>query len=99
MKTPWMGKTGLAKSATMFAALVLISLGLCGFNFVAVIGFLPTGGGASPHSWRDVLGSVLTVTGVLELIGMAIGFAGLICVGVAALFNSIRRDRKNTGED
>jgi hypothetical protein len=99
MKMPWMEKTGLAKGATIFATLLLVSLGLCGFNFVAVIGFVPMGGGASPQSWRQTLGVMLTITGMIEFVGMAIGIAGLLSVGIAALFNAVRRHRNDTWED
>jgi hypothetical protein len=99
MKMPWTDKTGLLKAAVMFAMLLLVSLGLCGVNFVAVIRFVPMSGGASPHSWRDTLSSVLGVTGVLELVGMAIGAVGLISVGIAAAAKTARRDDKDARQD
>jgi hypothetical protein len=96
MKMPWAGKSGLAQAAAIFATLTLVSLGLCGANFVAVIGFVPMGGGAAPQGWRNALGGVLTVTGVIELIGMAVGIVGLVGVGIAALVKALLRDRKGT---
>jgi hypothetical protein len=66
-----MGKRyeGLAKLATVFAAIFGISLGLCGATYLAA----------------DHVGVVAIPFGILELLGMAIGLVGLIVVVMSAL--------------
>jgi hypothetical protein len=90
MKRRWEGKTGLPKLTAIFATVLMISLGLCGANFVAVILFVPIGGGTPPPpTWRDWPQYVLTFTGYAELLGMAVGLLGLLFVGLAAIWQAI----------
>jgi hypothetical protein len=72
----------LAKATAFFATLLLVSIGLCGVNFVSVIAFVPLSGPDAPHGWRAGLSNVLSVTGVVEVIGIAVGLAGLIGVAI-----------------
>jgi hypothetical protein len=46
MKMPWQGQSGLEKFITICAVALLISLGLCGVNFIAFIRFVPVAGHA-----------------------------------------------------
>lgn len=70
-----------ATLATISATLLLISLGLCGANFFLVLRFVPLSGPGpqpghpGPPQWP---GTVLSITGALELFGIALGVAGLV---------------------
>jgi hypothetical protein len=67
------GSTGWAKGLAIFAALLVISLGLCGLNYGAVLLLkTPANGSANP------LGGILIWTGVLELVGMGVGALGVV---------------------
>ncbi|WP_263375680.1 hypothetical protein [Granulicella aggregans] len=68
MKTPWTDKTGLAKLVAILATILLISLGLCGANFFAVLSFM-----GSPEAPRGVTPwpmKLLEATGRAELIAI-----------------------------
>ena len=83
MKVPWSDKTGTSKLIAIFATGLLISLGLCGLNFFAVIRFVPLSGPGPkpgrpyPPQWP---GRVLSITGVLELVCIAFFAVGLLAV-------------------
>jgi hypothetical protein len=70
-----------AKLVTLSAAILLVSLGLCGANFLLVVRFVPLVGPGPqpgqpvPSEWP---GQVLAITGYLELAGIAVGIIGLI---------------------
>ncbi len=73
MRNPLGGSTGWAKGLAIFAALLVISLGLCGLNYGAVLLLkTPANGSANP------LGGILIVAGVLELLGMGLGALGVV---------------------
>lgn len=92
MKLPWHGKSGLAKATALLATLLLVSIGLCGANFVGVILFVPIGGGnPPPPTWRDWPAYVLAPAAYIELAGIAVGIVGLIVVAVIAIFRAITR--------
>ena len=73
MKMPWTNTTGLAKAVAILASGLVICLGLCGLNFVAVV------------SGVGIAGSILGLTAYLELAGMIICAAGLVAVLIIAL--------------
>jgi hypothetical protein len=75
MRTPWSHLTGLARLATMFAVLLVVSIGLCGANLALI-----------SHG-----GDSLIVTGIVELAGMAVGAGGLVVVGIVAVVRAIMR--------
>ena len=76
MKAPWTGTTGLSRAAAILATVFLISLGMCGVNYAAFIRFVPLNDSSpGPHWWS---GGILSTTGTLELIGIAVGLVGLI---------------------
>jgi hypothetical protein len=84
MKMPWAGKSGLAKAATVFAALLVVSIGLCGANFAAWIGLARYTVQPIQTPWRAHLANGVVFMGVLELVGMAVGGSGLVVVGLVA---------------
>jgi hypothetical protein len=59
------GYTGWMRALAFFAALLVISLGLCGLNFGA-------------FSLFQRLGGILIWTGMLELVGMGVGAVGVV---------------------
>jgi len=76
------GKTSLAKLATSFAIGFVVSLGLCGVNFLTFT--IGLGGGAK-------LPVAFVITGYVELAGMAICAVGLLIVCLVALVQAIYR--------
>ena len=99
MKMPWDGKSGLAKAATIWTLVLLLSLGLCGANF-ALFARHGAIAGDGPVSDRTVFATnSLMVTGFLELIGMAIGAIGLISVVILALIKFVQKSFKPRTED
>jgi hypothetical protein len=80
MKTPWTGKTGFAKAAVIFAVITFISVGLCAGN-AALFSHYGAVSGGTPEPPRSAgLSMLLMGTGGVELLGMAVGVAGLIVV-------------------
>jgi hypothetical protein len=75
-------KSGLAKAATILATGFGISFGLCGLNVVAV--FSSRTGGAG----------FLGITAYIELAGMIICAAGLVIVGIIAIFKMLLSHRE-----
>lgn len=79
----------LEKLAALSAAILLVSLGLCGANFLLVLRFVPLSGPgpqpghAVPPEWP---GTVLGITGFLEFVGMGVGIAGLLAAFLRALW-------------
>jgi hypothetical protein len=59
MNWPWENRTGLAKAVAIFSTILLLSLGLCGANFLAV--------SAAPKA-----GQLWLATGVFELLGIVL---------------------------
>jgi hypothetical protein len=59
------GYTGWTRALAIFAAVLVISIGLCGLNFGAL-------------SLFQRLGGILIWTGVLELVGMGVGALGVV---------------------
>lgn len=80
-------KSGLAKAAAVLAIVFLVSLGLCGVNFLA----LSSGGAMNGAE------GFLFVTAYLELFGMAVGAVGLVIVGIIAIVKAVM-DRFSTKE-
>jgi hypothetical protein len=80
-------KSGLAKAASTLAAVLVISLGLCGVNFVVAI------------SGNNYPGGLLMSTGFLELLGMTVGSVGLIGVGLTTIVRKIRATSSMQGSD
>jgi hypothetical protein len=87
MKMPWVEMTGLAKAATVLAAILLVSLGLCGLNY----GLFAAVRGDSQF---------LIVTAFVELAGIFVGVVGLVVVaGVTLVQVLMRAARGGPGED
>jgi hypothetical protein len=83
LNRPWTNKSGLAKAATILSAVFLLSLGLCGVNFFAVMRYAPPMGPA-PSKRAVIVGQILSVTAWLELAVMALSGFGLLIVLVIA---------------
>src|ERR1700761_1291735 len=66
---PWSNKSGLAKATAVLSTIFMISLGLCGMNFIT----------ATSLHFNKAAG-LLMATGWLELLGMGLSLAGLILV-------------------
>ena len=86
MKKPWENKTGLAKWITIFATLTLFSLGSLRVNWAGISGL-----GMLPERASYAFGGLLTITGILECIGIAVGLIGLI---LAILIESVKERRR-----
>src|ERR1700736_2271409 len=74
------GSTGWTRALAIFAALLVISLGLCGLNYGAVSLFrTPINGPSVPgNQAAERLGGILIWTGMLELVGMGVGALGVV---------------------
>ena len=91
MKAPWIGKTGLAKATAILATVLLVSLGLCGVNFLVVASSdSPRLGGL-----RDAISVVFIGTALAEWAAILLSVAGLVTVAVIAVWRALRRDRSN----
>ena len=99
MKMPWGGKPSLAKAATMWTLLLLLSSGLCAANFALFGRYGAIGGGGHPSDRTIFATNSLMVMGLLELIGMAIGAIGLISVVVLALIKLVQKSFKSGPEE
>jgi hypothetical protein len=63
---------------------------MCGVNYVAFIRFVPLNDRyPGPHWW---FGGILSTTGTLELIGIAVGLVGLIVVASTAILRAVRQN-------
>ncbi len=83
------GSTGWAKGLAIFAILLVISLGLCGLNYGAVLLLkAPANGSANP------LGGILIVAGVLELVGMGLGALGIVICLIGLLIQTAITGKK-----
>lgn len=71
---PWTGKTGRAKWIAVLATVLVISLGLCGLNFFAVLTF-SVGKSQYQMGWMD---NLLGVAAWLELVSIAGSLIGLV---------------------
>jgi hypothetical protein len=77
MRTLLGGTTGWTRGLAISAVLLVISLGLCGLNYGAVLLLSTPASGPANHG-ANPLGGVLIVAGVLELVGMALGALGVV---------------------
>ncbi len=87
MSNPFRDPSIWVRTLAFSAATLGISVGLCGLNIGAsslvhpALG--PPGGARSPI--LEALGPVLSITGFLEMAGMAIGVVGMVLSGLAIL--------------
>jgi hypothetical protein len=86
MKMPWSGwsdSTGLAKAVVVLSLVLLISLGLCGANFLVVTQWANSAAtGPQP---------IFMVTGFIELFGIIGSLLGFLVVGIIVLIRAIRQ--------
>jgi hypothetical protein len=96
MKMPWNDKTGLAKATAIFATLLLVSVGLCGANFVGVMAFSSMRAVSGPvEGLKDFAMDGLTFAGIAESLGMIVGALGLFIVAIAMVIRAIMQSGKN----
>jgi hypothetical protein len=98
MKWPWTGKSGLAKATVILAGVFLLSTGLCGLNFFAVLRYAPPMGPAPPKSTMAI-GQILSVTGWIELAAMLLSAIGLVIILAIAGGRAIQRLFSNRNGD
>lgn len=95
MRTPWANKTGLSKAAAILSTALLVSMGLCGMNFAAVVRYVPIGGGGDVRGLTPRLGDLLIPAGFVELIGILASAAGLVVIGAITIYRSFTRPRQD----
>ena len=91
------GSTGWTRALAFFAAVLVISLGLCGLNYGAIFLLRPPTNGPSvaANHGADRLGGILIGTAVLELLGMGVGALGLVICLLGLFFQTaIRRTKQ-----
>ena len=86
MKAPWANKTGLAKLISIFSTAFLVTLGLCGVNFVAVVSN-PNDG----SNLGEILGKLLWITARLEIFLLIVCFLALLILSIVGAFQRFRR--------
>ena len=91
MRTPWANKTGLSKLAAILSTVLLVSIGLCGINFVAVVRYIPIGGSGDPRGSIPWLGDFLIPAGFAELIGILASTASLVVIGAIGIYRTLTR--------
>ena len=79
---PWAGKNGLAKAVAFFATVLVVSVGLCGANYAVWIGV--NSSAWHPGNSQALVGYGVILMGVVELVGMIVGWLGLVVVGLVA---------------
>jgi hypothetical protein len=90
MKLPRANQTGLAKAATILAAMLLVSVPLCGVNAILFGRFGVIAGGPPPPGHPIWPTPVLMITGLLEIAGMIAGTVGLLVIAIIAIIRSIQ---------
>ena len=88
MKLPWQNQTGLAKLAAILATILLVALGLCGANFVAVMKFVPFDGTSRETPLWVSQGLMLTA--FFELFFMGLSTLGLVVIAIIAIARAIK---------
>ncbi len=87
MSNPFRDPSLWVRTLAFSAAILGISVGLCGLNVGASFLISPHvgGSGVARNPVLATLGSVLSMTGVIEMCGMAIGAAGIALAFLAIL--------------
>jgi hypothetical protein len=82
MRAPWSRLTGRARILVLCATVLLIASGLCGTQLL-ILNAVPNGSGNN-------LTALFMITGILELVAMALSAAGVIVAalvwGISALY-------------
>ena len=93
MQSPWHDLTGWKKALAVFAAMLIVSLGLCGTNYLAFSHFnLPVGGGTvAGQESKERLAGILIISGALEVIAIAVSLLGVLVSLVGLALHSIVR--------
>jgi hypothetical protein len=79
MSNPFRDPSLWVRTVAISAAILGISLGLCGLNVGASFLLSPhtVGPPAARSPFQETVGSVLSLTGVVEMCGMALGALGI----------------------
>jgi hypothetical protein len=93
MSNPFRDSSLWIRAIAFSAAIFGISLGLCGLNLGAsyVLSASVGGPAVAKHPLIQSLGSVLGITGLCEIGGMAIGAAGIALSALALLIQILWR--------
>lgn len=93
MKLPWHNQTRLAKWAAILATILLVAVGLCGANFVAVAKFVPLAGPApaTPSPLPDWAGGVLIVAAFVEAAVIILSTLGLILIVIFTIARILKK--------
>jgi hypothetical protein len=91
-------KGSLGRLAAIFAAILLVSSGLCGVNTVLMFWFVPMSGSGPANHAQNIVGSLLMATGFIELGGIAFGLVCLIAVALTGIFTYFF-GKKQSNED
>ena len=95
MKLPWRNQAGLAKAAAILGTTLGIATGLCGANFVAFLRFGGLNGPPSPPGISSWLGRIIVVTGILELVVIAVSVIGLLAIVLITIARAIKNHFTN----
>jgi hypothetical protein len=85
--------TGWTRALAIFAAVLVISLGLCGLNFgaVSLLGTQMNGPAVPGNQAAQRLSGILIWTGILELFGMGVGALGVVTSLLGLLIQTVIR--------
>ncbi len=78
-----------SRAIFVFGMLLLVSLGLCGLNVVAVLGVNGAIRGAHNGPIRQAISRALVGFGYVELFGMAVGVVGIAISFVGAAVSAL----------
>lgn len=99
MNLPWNKKTSYSKAIAILATILTISIGLCGANFFAVIRFVPLAGPAPPPGTPTWPGTLLSITGCAEIVGIIGSIVGLSFVKGFEHREKSKAERNQKGTD
>lgn len=88
MRMPWSNKVGLAKVVAIVATILLVSLGLCGINFVAAIGLASQGARIVSAGW---LQEFFLIAGLIESVAIVVSAIALVAVFLFREFQAVWR--------
>lgn len=83
-----------SRAIIVFGMVLLVSFGLCGLNFIAVLGVNGAIRGAQNAAVRQTISRALVGFGYVEVFGMILGIVGLVVsiigAGISALIHRNR---------
>jgi hypothetical protein len=91
---PWRKRTGLAKAAAILATILLVSLGLCGINFVALTNMSGIGVSNAHYGIATSLSTFFLILGVVEYVAIVFSALALVVVTLLWLIRTIWKKLK-----